>query len=47
MAVKENPDGKKASSALRHVRKDFRSMMRQEHLNFFETEVLIRQKLFH
>ena len=35
--VKENPDRKKkpkkANSALRHVRRDFRSMMNEERLN--------------
>ena len=31
--MKENPDRKKANSALQHLRTDFRSMMSQERLN--------------
>ena len=51
MIKKKKPDRKKetkkANSALRHVRTDFRSMMSEERLNSFMTDVLITSPLIY
>ena len=48
---KKTPDKKKkkknADSALRHVRTDFRSVMSEERLNSFMTDVFIIKKPVH
>ena len=43
----EKEQTKKANSALRHVRTDFRGMMSEERLNSFMTDVLIAKKPVH
>ena len=44
---KKKKETKKTTSALRHARTDFRSMMSEERLNLFIMDVHIRKKPVH